>query len=38
MTLGLPLVLCFAGLFSVPCQAGDKKRVAVMNFDFGTVQ
>ena len=38
MKLRLVLTICFIGFLSVVGQAADKKRVAVMNFDFGTVQ
>ncbi len=38
MKLRFSLVLCFACLLSLVGQAADRKRVAVMNFDFGTVQ
>ena len=38
MKLRLVLTICFIGFLSVVGHAADKKRVAVMNFDFGTVQ
>ena len=38
MKLRLVLAICFISLLSVVGQAADKKRVAVMNFEFGTVQ
>ena len=38
MKLRLVLTICFISLLSVVGQAADKKRVAVMNFEFGTVQ
>ena len=38
MKLRLVLILCSISLLSVVGRAADKKRVAVMNFDFGTVQ
>ena len=38
MKLRLVLTICFISLLGVVGQAADKKRVAVMNFEFGTVQ
>ncbi len=38
MKLRLVLIICSMSLLSVVGRAGDKKRVAVMNFEFGTVQ
>ena len=38
MKLRLVLTICSISLLSVVGQAADKKRVAVMNFEFGTVQ
>ena len=38
MKLRLVLTICFISFLGVAGQAADKKRVAVMNFEFGTVQ